>query len=132
MRKSHAKHAFTSVLRPAYTLLAAASHAARVRGAKKAVLVLVLLFAVSAPAVAGTRGSRGMRAVDRGVVVRVRPAAIVLQELDGSRARIRVSAATIVVLDGRRSTLLALRRGDVAFVVHIGRRPALRIRAFSQ
>jgi hypothetical protein len=93
---------------------------------RRAVLVVALMLAAAAPAQA-----RG-RAVDRGVVIRVRPFAIVLQELDGTRARIPVSPRTIVTLDGRPATLRALRRGDVAFVLHFGPRPALRIRAFSR
>ena len=72
------------------------------------------------------------RATDRGLIVAVRPNAIVLRELDGTRQRIRVSHATRVVLDGMPSRLRELRRGDVAYVVHFGRRPALRISAFSQ
>lgn len=124
MRKSDAKPAFTSVLRRAYTPLATARHAARVRRALVLPFLAVLLFAASA--------SAATRAVDRGVVIRVRPAMITLQELDGSRVRIRVSRSTTVVLDGRSARLRELRRGDVAFVVHFGRRPALSIRAFSR
>ena len=93
---------------------------------RKALLVVALLLAAAAPAAARNR------VVDRGVVLRVRPLAIVLQELDGSRARIPVSPRTRVTLDGKPATLRELRRGDVAFVVHFGARPALRIRAFSR
>jgi hypothetical protein len=87
-------------------------------------LVLLLAFAVQAAA--------SVRTVDRGLVVRVRPRAIVLRELDGSRVRIAVSPRTVVVLDGRPATLAELKRGDVAYVVHLGARPAVRIRAFSR
>jgi hypothetical protein len=93
---------------------------------RRAVLVVALLLAVAAPAQARSR------VVDRGVVIRVRPFAIVLQELDGTRARIPISLRTVVTLDGRPATLRELRRGDVAFVLHFGDRPALRIRAFSR
>lgn len=89
-------------------------------------LAAVLLAILAAPAQAGHR------AVDRGLIVRVRPAAIVLQQLDGTRTRIRVSPATVITLDGRLVALRRLRRGDVAFVVHVGRRPASLIRAFSR
>jgi hypothetical protein len=88
-------------------------------------LVAIVFLTLAAPAAAR------VRTLDRGVVLRVRPFAIVLQELDGTRARIRVSPRTVVVLDGRRAALRDLRRGDVAFVLHFGLRPALRIRAFT-
>ncbi len=125
VRKPHAKHAFTSVLRAAYTALARAGHAASVR---KIALLLALLAAL---ATAGAAWARP-RVLDRGVVLRVRPHAILIQELDGSRARIVVTPRTVIVLDGRPATLSELRRGDVVFVVHVGRRPARQIRAFSR
>jgi len=127
VRKPHANHAFTSVLRGANTPLAAAGHAATVRRA----LLLSVLVALASLVVAASASARA-RVVDRGVVLRVRPFAILIQELDGSRARIRVSPRTVVVLDGRPATLSALRRGEVVWVIHVGRRPALRIRAFSR
>lgn len=125
VRKSHAKPAFTSVLRGAYTALAQAGHAASVRTVPL-LLALVAALAVAAPA------SARNRAVDRGVVLRVRPHAILIQELDGSRARIVVTPRTVIVLDGQPATIRDLRRGDVVFVLHAGRRPAVRIRAFSR
>lgn len=97
-------------------------HAASVR-----ILVLVAL-ALALPAVA----LAATRTTDRGIIVAVRPQVIVLRELDGTRQRIRVSAATRVVIDGVPARLRDLRRGDVAYVVHFGLRPAVRIRAFTQ
>lgn len=93
---------------------------------RRAILLAALSLAFAAPAAAGVRD------VDRGVVLRVRPHMIVLLELDGSRARIPVSPRTIVLLDGRPAQLADLRRGDIAFVLHFKHRPALRIRAFSR
>jgi hypothetical protein len=45
---------------------------------------------------------------------------LVMRELDGTRMRYRITAATIVKLDGRRVRLRRLQRGDVAVVVHDG------------
>jgi len=95
---------------------------------RKIVVVLALLAALAAAAPASARP----RVVDRGVVLRVRPHAILIQELDGSRARIVVTRRTVVLLDGRPAALSELRRGDVVLVVHAGRRPAQQIRAFSR
>lgn len=91
-----------------------------------ALAAIALALAVPAEALAAPR------ATDRGFIVAVRPGAIVLRELDGTRQRIRVTAATKVVLDGMPARLRDLRRGDVAYVVHVGRHPAVRISAFSQ
>jgi hypothetical protein len=94
---------------------------------RRGVVVALVLCAVAAPSAAAK-----VRAVDRGLLVRVRPAAIVVRELDGSRVRITVSRRTVVVLDGRPAALAQLQPGDVVFVVHFGARPAARIRAFSR
>jgi hypothetical protein len=61
------------------------------------------------------------RAVDSGIVFRVRPHVLALQELDGTRVRFAVKASTLITLNGRRVRLIRLRRGDVATVVHAGR-----------
>ncbi len=91
-------------------------------------LLLVLIAAlVLAPA-----ASAAERAVDRGIVVRVRPYVLVLRELDGTRAFLRVDGATAVMLDGHPASLHDLQRGDVAIVFHRGRRPAVLVRAFSR
>jgi hypothetical protein len=58
---------------------------------------------------------------DRGIVVRVQPARIVIRELDGTRAAFVVNRRTVVTLDGRRVRLRRLRRGDVATIEHAGR-----------
>ncbi len=125
VRKPHAKHAFTSVLRAAYTALARAGHAASVR---KIALLLALLAAL---ATAGAAGGGPPRRHPPGGQ-RGPPPPQLIQELDGSRARIVVTPRTVIVLDGRPATLSELRRGDVVFVVHVGRRPARQIRAFSR
>jgi len=92
---------------------------------RKALLVLAVALAIVAPAQARAR------TVDRGIIVHVRPAAIVLLELDGSKVRIPVARRTIVTVDGKPATLADLRRGEVAFVLHLGRKPAVSIRAFT-
>ncbi len=91
-------------------------------------ILALAALALAVPAVA----LAAPRATDRGLIVAVRPSAIVLRELDGSRQLILVSPATRVVLDGLPARLRDLRRGDVAYVVHVGSRPAIRIRAFSR
>jgi hypothetical protein len=99
-------------------------HDPGMRTALALVLTAIALVA-AAPAAAGRR------AVDRGLILRVRPFALVLQELDGTRARVRVGPRTRVRLDGRPASLRDLRRGQVAIVVHFGRRPAAVVRAFT-
>lgn len=93
---------------------------------RRIAIVFALLLVLAAPAAA----ARGV--VDRGLVVRVRPFAIVIRALDGSRERFRVSPATVVLLDGKPATIQELKRGDVAFVQHVRQRPAIQIRAFSR
>jgi hypothetical protein len=62
------------------------------------------------------------KAEDRGIVIRVIPPRIVIQELDGTRARFVVNQATVITLNGHRVRLRRLHPGDVATVDHIGRR----------
>jgi hypothetical protein len=78
------------------------------------VLGLTLAACVAAPGAAQTR------TVDRGLILRVRPPAFGVRELDGSRMRFRINPTTIVKLNGRRVRLRRLMRGDVAVVVHDG------------
>jgi hypothetical protein len=92
---------------------------------RKALLALTLGLAIAAPAQASAR------TVDRGIVARIRPSEIVLLELDGSKVRIPVGRQTIVTVDGKPATLADLRRGEVAFVLHLGKKPAVSIRAFT-
>jgi hypothetical protein len=68
-------------------------------------------------------------AVDRGIIVGVRPPFFALRELDGSRMRFTINRSTIITLDGRRVHLARLQRGDVAAVRHQGRF-VVAIRAF--
>jgi hypothetical protein len=80
-------------------------------------LVVVLCLAL----VAASPGAAASRAVDRGIILRVKaPRVFVMRELDGTRMRYRITLATIVKLDGRRVRLRRLQRGDVAVVVHDG------------
>jgi hypothetical protein len=74
-------------------------------------------------------GAAAPETVDRGLVIRVRPARLMLRELDGSRMRFAVKRSTIVTLDGRRVRLAQLRRGDVAVVSH-NAQVAVAVRAF--
>lgn len=76
---------------------------------------------VCAALVVAASAAAASRTVDRGIVLRVRaPRVLVMRELDGTRMRYRITAATIVKLDGRRVRLRRLQRGDVAVVVHDG------------
>jgi len=77
---------------------------------RKALLVLAAGLAIAAPAQARAR------TVDRGIVGKV---------------RIPVARQTVVTVDGKPATLADLRRGEVAFVLHVGKRPAVSIRAFT-
>jgi len=92
---------------------------------------LVLATLVVTLLVYAGQASAAPRVVDRGLILRVRPFALVLQELDGTRTRIRVGPRTIVLLDGQPAALRDLRRGEVALVTHVGRRPATVVRAFT-
>jgi hypothetical protein len=92
----------------------------------KVLCVALALAAGATPSAA----SAAQRAVDRGLVLRVRPAAIVVRELDGSRVRFAVRPRTTIQLDGRAATLDELERGDVVVVVHRGQ-IATAVRAFS-
>jgi hypothetical protein len=74
------------------------------------VLCVALVFA--------STGAAAPEAVDRGLVIRIRPPRLVLRELDGSRIRFAINRSTLVTLDGRRVRLAQLRRGDVAVVLH--------------
>jgi hypothetical protein len=74
-------------------------------------------------------GMAGSEAVDRGLVIRVRPPRFVLRELDGSRMRFAINRSTIVRLDGRPVRLGQLRRGDVAVVLH-NEQVVVAVRAF--
>jgi hypothetical protein len=81
-------------------------------------LWLVLLCAA---AVVVPTSAAAARAVDRGIVVGVRPPRLAIRELDGSRLRFAINPATTITLNGRRVRLKRLRRGDVATVEHAGR-----------
>jgi hypothetical protein len=83
-------------------------------------LCAALVFAPSGVAAA--------RSVDSGIVVRVRPPAFAIRELDGTRLRFVVNRATVVTLNERRVRLFRLRRGDVVTVEHRGKR-VLSVRA---
>ena len=96
-------------------------------GMRRIALIAALLLVVAAPAHAAAP-----RSVDRGIVVKVRPSAIFLRALDGTRERIGVSPKTVITLDGRPAVLRDLRRGDVVIVVHAGHKPAVQIQAFTR
>jgi len=86
-------------------------------------LVLFVALVVASP------GTAAGEAVDRGLIIRLRPPRFVLRELDGSRMRFVVNRSTNVTLDGRRARLAQLRRGDVAVVLH-NERVVIAVRAF--
>ena len=80
-------------------------------------LWLVLLCAALAFAPSSAAADR---AVDRGIVMRVRPPRLAIRELDGSRMRFVINRATVITINGRRARLMRLRRGDVAAIDHAG------------
>jgi hypothetical protein len=81
---------------------------------------LSLWLGLCAALIVAAPGAAAPGTVDRGLIIRVRPPAFALRELDGSRMRFRINPSTIVKLDGRRVRLRRLQRGDVAVVVHDG------------
>jgi hypothetical protein len=87
-------------------------------------LVLLCAALMFAPSSAAAE-----QAVDRGIVMRVRPPRLAIRELDGSRMRFAINRATVITLNGRRVRLRRLRRGDVAAIEHVGRF-VISVRAF--
>ena len=79
------------------------------------------LVSVCAALVLAPSAAAAARRVDSGIVLRVRPPAFAIRELDGTRLRFAVNRATVITLNGRRVRLFRLRRGDVATVEHTGR-----------
>jgi hypothetical protein len=67
----------------------------------------------------------------KGIVQSVSPKAIVLRELDGSTVRVPVAPSTRVFVDGRRATLLDIRRGFVATATGTAGKPARVLQAFN-
>ena len=88
----------------------------------------LLLVLVCAALVCAASGAAAVKALDRGIVMRVQPPSFVIRELDGTRMRFVIGPRTVITLDGRRVRLAQLRRGDVASVEHAGRR-AIEVRA---
>jgi hypothetical protein len=87
-------------------------------------LVLLCAALMFAPSSAAAE-----QAVDRGIVMRVRPPRLAIRELDGSRIRFVINRATVITLNGRRVRLVRVRRGDVAEIDHAGRF-VIAVRAF--
>src|SRR4030095_12432005 len=88
------------------------------------------------PVKAGARQARAQAnpakaAARKGIVQSVSPKAIVLRELDGSTVRVPVAPSTRVFVDGRRATLLDIRRGFVATATGSAGKPARVIQAFN-
>jgi len=79
------------------------------------------LVPVCAALVLAPSGAAAASRIDSGIVLRVRPPAFAIRELDGTRRKFAVNRATVVTLNGRRVRLFRLRRGDVATVEHSGR-----------
>ena len=88
-----------------------------------------LWLALCVALVFASPGAAAPQAVDRGLIIRLRPPRFVLRELDGSRMRFAINRSTNVTLDGRRVRLAQLRRGDVAVVLH-NERVVIAVRAF--
>lgn len=67
--------------------------------------------------------------LDQGRVVSVRPAAIELLEIDGTRQVIPVSPTALVYLNGRLTVLAALPKGARTVTIRDGEQPAQTVRA---
>jgi hypothetical protein len=65
---------------------------------------------------------------DRGRVVSVTPALLILRERDGSMAQITVSASTQVTIAGRPATLAQIRPNEMAIAVSVDGGPASAVR----
>jgi hypothetical protein len=93
--------------------------------------LLVLAAACVALACAGP-ATAADRVVERGIVQSVDATAIVLRALDGSEVRVPLGPGTRLRLNGRLTTLDAIRSGFVAEAVTTGSGPAAVIRAFGR
>jgi hypothetical protein len=96
------------------------------------VKTLVVLAAACAALVPAATAVAADRVVERGIVQSVDTSGLVLRALDGTDVRISVGAGTRVRLNGRPTTLDAIRTGFVAEAVTIGTGPAVVIRAFGR
>jgi len=79
------------------------------------------LVPVCAALVLAPSGAAAASRVDSGIVLRVRPPAFAIRQLDGTRLKFAVNRATVVTLNGRRVRLFRVHRGDVATVEHTGK-----------
>jgi hypothetical protein len=99
--------------------------------ALRLVMVAIVVLALAVPA-AGIAATAAVTA-DRGVVQSVVGSGqIVLRALDGSVVSFAVSPKTRVKLNGVRVSLVDIKPGFVATVVHNGSAPAVLIRAFGK
>ena len=72
---------------------------------------------------------RAVKQVDKGVVVSVSPALLVLRQVNGTKVSVSVGPQTSVILDDVPATLTDLRPGYLAAVLHYGAQPAREVRA---
>ena len=94
---------------------------------------LTLLATACAVLVAAAPAAAAGRVVERGIVQSVDPAAVVLRALDGTEVTIPVGPETRYRLNGRATTLGAIRQGFVAeAVTRTSGGPAVVIRAFGR
>jgi len=82
---------------------------------------------VRAEVVVMDRGALRDLRIDRGRIVRLRPAAIVVLERDGRRLAVSVAADAGVQVDSVDAPLAALRRGMIATTVREGDGPATQV-----
>jgi hypothetical protein len=75
------------------------------------------------------RGSLHDFRIDQGRVVSVRPGAIELLEVDGTRQLVPVAATAEVLLNGRVTLLTSLSKGVRAITIRDGEQPAYSVRA---
>jgi hypothetical protein len=96
------------------------------------VKALVVLAAVCAALACAAPALAADRVVERGIVQSVDASGLVLRALDGTGVRVSVGPATRVRLNGRKTTLDAIRSGFVAEAVTTGTGPAVVVRAFGR
>jgi hypothetical protein len=72
---------------------------------------------------------RSERQIDKGVVISVSRALLVLKQADGSIVSVQLGKQTAVTLDGLEAKITDLRPGDLVAILHYGSAPAREVRA---
>jgi hypothetical protein len=96
------------------------------------VKALVVLAAACAALICSAPAIAADRVVERGIVQSVDATALHLRALDGTEVRIPLGPTTRLRLNGRLTTIDAIRSGFVAEAVTTGTGPAVVVRAFGR